>query len=347
MRFCSRHIFVFALLALLAWTGASAQTDTQLTQYWAVQNYFNPAATGTTDFINIRGGTRMQWVGIENAPKSFIVGADSPFKLFGKRFGAGILVNQESIGLFNNLNIGAQISYKLKIFKGVLSIGAQIGYAEQAFKGSEAVLPDGTGEEDSEDGTDPQTRADEIPDEGGSGTGSDSGVPTSDVKGSAMDLGFGIHFTHKYFWASLSGTHLLEPTVSMNADGTGEKSYEGKLSRMLYFMAGSNIPIKNTLFEVQPSVLLRTDFDMFQADITARVRFKKMFSAGIGYRTNDAVSVMLGAEFKNFFIGYSYDYSTSALSKVSNGSHEIFVSYKVKLNLGEKNKNKHKSIRIM
>ena len=53
------------------------------------------------------------------------------------------------------------------------------------------------------------------------------------------------------------------------------------------------------------------------------------------------------AEYKNFFIGYSYDYATSAISKVSNGSHEVFVTYNVKLDLKEKNKNKHKSIRIM
>ena len=343
MKFSSRHIILLVLMTITAWSIALAQSDTQLTQYWAVQNYFNPAATGTTDFINIRGGTRMQWVGIDNAPKTFIAAADSPFKLFGKRFGGGILVNQESIGLFSNLNIGAQLSYKIKLFKGILSIGAQIGYAEQAFKGSEAVLPDGTGAEDTEGG-----EAGPEGNPGGTGgTGTDSGVPTSDVKGSAFDLGFGIHFTHKYFWAALSGTHILEPTMKLNADGMEDKSYEGKLGRMLYFMGGSNIPIKNTLFEIQPSVLLRTDFDIFQADITARVRYKKMFSAGIGYRTNDAVSIMLGAEFKNFFIGYSYDYPTSAISKVSSGSHEIFVSYNLKLNLGEKNKNKHKSIRIM
>ena len=56
---------------------------------------------------------------------------------------------------------------------------------------------------------------------------------------------------------------------------------------------------------------------------------------------------MLAVEIKNFFVGYSYDYAISDISKVSNGSHEIFAGYKLKLNLGDKNKNKHKSIRIM
>ena len=74
---------------------AMAQADAQFTQYWAVQNYYNAAATGTSDFINIRGGTRQQWVGIEGAPKSFLVTAESPFKFLGKRFGAGLIMHQE------------------------------------------------------------------------------------------------------------------------------------------------------------------------------------------------------------------------------------------------------------
>ena len=101
------------------------------------------------------------------------------------------------------------------------------------------------------------------------------------------------------------------------------------------------------LFEIQPSIFAKTDAKFFQGEATLRVRYKKFISGGIGYRYKDAVSLMIGAELKNFFLGYSYDYATSAISKVSSGSHEVFLNYNVKLNLGEKNKNKHKSIRLM
>lgn len=112
-------------------------------------------------------------------------------------------------------------------------------------------------------------------------------------------------------------------------------------------MAGSNIPIKNTLFEIQPSVMVKSDFTFTVAEATARVRYNKFLTAGLGYRYNDAVSLILGAEYKDFFIGYSYDYSISEISKASNGSHEIWAGYKLKLDLGEKNKHRHKNIRIM
>ena len=68
--------FVAFVAMLAAAIPSSAQGDAQFTQYWAVPAYYNPAATGTVDFIRIRGGARLQWLGIENAPRSFLGSAD-------------------------------------------------------------------------------------------------------------------------------------------------------------------------------------------------------------------------------------------------------------------------------
>lgn len=94
-------------------------------------------------------------------------------------------------------------------------------------------------------------------------------------------------------------------------------------------------------------MLVRTDFSNFSAEVTMRATYNKFISFGVGYRYKDAVSAMIAAEFKNFFLGYAYDYPTSAISKASTGSHEIVAGYRIKLNYGEKNKNKQRSIRIM
>ena len=320
------NIAVLLVTLFVGTNPVSAQVDTQLSQYWAMPAYYNPAATGRTDFIHIMGGTRLQWVGIHNAPRSFLVGADMPFKLFNKRFGVGVIVQQESLGLFSNMNCGAQVSYKLKLFKGELSVGLQVGLFDQKFRGSDVKLP--SGDDFHQD--------------------ADDAIPENDLHGTAFDLNIGAFYTHKWFWAGLSVTHVTEPTVSLNTEeGASESLFESQAGRMLYFMAGSNIPIKNTLFEIQPSLNVKTDFSTVQPEVTARVRYNKFLSGGVGYRYNDGVTIQLGAEFKNFFVGYSYDYPTSAISKVSSGSHEVFVGYNVKLNLSDKNKNKHKSIRIM
>lgn len=308
---------------------ASAQVDAQLTQYWSMPTYYNSAYAGQIDYIRIRGAARMQWIGIERAPRSFQGVVDMPIKLNKKsRLGVGVNVMQESIGLFDNLFISAQAAYRFNALKGTFSIGVQPGYYNVKFRGTDVVIPEG------DDYHQP----------------TDEAIPTMDVVGNAFDLGVGVSYHHKYFSVGVSCLHLLEPTVDLDKETAAETEtaqYSTTLPRQLYFMADGNIPLKNSLFSLQPSMLLRTDFVNFSADVTMRATWNNFLSFGLGYRYNDGVSAMIGAEFKNVFLGYAYEYPTSAIARASSGSHEITIGYKVKLNLGEKNKNKHRSIRIM
>lgn len=305
-----------------------AQSDAQLTQYYEVPSYYNAGAIGMSDLLRIRGGMRMQWVGIDNAPRNFVATADMPVRLLGKRLAVGVVMNQGSMGLYRSMNLSARLAYHQPLFKGRLSIGLGAGFVDQSFKGSEVVLPD---DDDYHQG-------------------SDDAIPTNDIRGNTLDLGVGLFYTHKCFWAGVSVNHLNNPTVSLNADSgadSNESNYEFTIGRTVYFMAGSNITIKNTLLEVIPSVLVKSDFTFTTGEVTARVRYNKFLSAGIGYRYKDAVSLILAAELKGFYVGYSYDYATTAISKASSGSHELIAGYSLKLDFSEKNRNKHKSIRIM
>ncbi|MDE6810871.1 MAG: PorP/SprF family type IX secretion system membrane protein [Muribaculaceae bacterium] len=333
MTILQRHILIAStallfFVALCVPQRAAAQSEPQLSQYWAVPAYYNPAATGTSDFVRIRGAAKLQWLGIENAPKTFLGAADSPFRIGSKRIGAGVNFSQQGIGLFSNLQFNIQASYKLRIFKGTLSIGVQGGYYNSKFKGSEIYIPDDDDYHQS----------------------GDTSLPSQDLTGNAFDFSAGLHYTHKYFSVGASVLHILEPTVKLNIDGSGTSDtheYETSLPRMAYFTFDSNIPIKNTLFEVQPSLLVRTDFASFGAEITARARFNKFISFGVGYRWKEAAIAMLAAEYRNFFLGYAFDYPLSAINKASSGSHEIIAGYSLKLDFSGKNKNKHRSIRIM
>lgn len=316
---------LIALAALAAALPATAQVDAQLTQYWAVPAYYNPAATGTIDFIHISAGSRLQWLGIKRAPMSFMALADMPFKFLNRRWGAGVVVKHESMGLYRSLNAAIQGAYKKKMLGGTLSVGIQVGLLNETFKGTEI----------------------EIPENDEAHSSADEAIPNTDVTGNAFDLAAGVHFARKKWWVSASVTHINQPEVRLKTQGDEENIYELVAGRNYYFAAGCNIPIKNTLFELQPSVFAKTDFQFWQAEVTARVRYNKFLSGGVAYRYNDAVSIMIGAEFKNVFLGYSYDYPVSAISKATKGSHELFVSYNVKLDMGEKNKNKHRSVRIM
>lgn len=324
---------IIGLCACLVWFAlpSRAQTDPALTQYFQAPTFFNPSAAGQTDLLRIRAGSRLQWLGIEGAPRDFMATGDIPFRLANRRWGGGAVLMQESIGLFRTLSIGAQLSARQKVGKGLLSLGLQVSYLNQQFKGSEVYIPDDDDYHES----------------------NDEGIPTIDVTGQGVDLGLGIAFSHKWIDLGVSCTHLLQPTLKLRREGdhgsggSDDQTFEFTFPRTLYFTAQSNIPIKNTLFEVLPSVMLRSDLKTVQADITARVRWRKFLTVGLAYRTQDAVSVLLEGEIKGFTLAYSYDYATSAIMRASSGSHEVWVGYSLKLNFGEKNRNRHKSIRLM
>lgn len=325
------RIYILMIAGALA-LGAAAQTDAQFTQFWAVPSFYNPAAVGRTDNLRIAGAGRLQWVGIDNAPLSFAAVADMPFKLGNQRLGTGLLVNQESQGLYSSFNIDAQIGYKLRKFGGEWTVGLGLGIYDQSFKGSEVYLP---GDDDYHES-------------------GDDAIPTTDIHGTGLDISAGIWYEHRLFHAGIGLTHANSPTVSMVAEGAGgpsgtggERKFTFTARRTLYFTGGCNIPLKNTLFELTPRVMVESDFNFTGAEIMAMARWRQMVSFGLGYRTAGAVCAALGVEIKNFHIGYSYDYATNALHSATSGSHEITLGYSMHLDLGEKNRHRHKSVRLM
>lgn len=308
---------------------ARAQSDPQFSQYWALPSYYNPGAPGQSDFVHIRGAARMQWVGIKNAPRSFALTGEMPFKLMDKRIGLGASVTQESLGLFSNFTAGIQGAYRFKLGKKCfLGAGVQLGMFNSKFSGTDVYIPDN---DDYHNPNDPS-------------------IPNQDLTGTAFDLGLGAWFVHPAIQAGISAQHLLNPSVSMRQEGSdtgGAQEYKTELGRMLYLMVIGNIGLKNTLIELQPSLFAKTDFKMWSAEITCRATYNKFVFGALGYRYNDGLVISAGVEIKNFYVGYAYDLPLSAIGKASSGSHELVAGYRLKLDLSGKNKNKHRAVRLM
>lgn len=313
-----KRYLLLLLLVLPSMVRLRAQDDTQLSQYWAMPSYYNAGAAGIYEKLNLRAATRQQWVGMPGAPKSFLVLADMPLRFLKADHGIGLQLSNDSYGLFKTTSFGIQYAYKVKLWGGQLSLGLQLGLISQIFDGTEVFIPESDYHQQTDDA-----------------------IPTSEVQGTAFDVGFGVYYTHKYFYAGLSSTHLSKPAISF------DENYEGSITRAYYFIAGGNIPLRNALYEVQPSMMVKTTFQMTQAELTLRLRYNRFIWGGLAYRWNEAIIFMAGCEFKNFLLGYSYDYSTSAIQKASSGSHEVFIGYSMKLELSKGKKNKHKSIRIL
>ena len=331
----------------------TAKSDAILNQHWEVPTLLNPAATGDIDFIRARVGGRIDYLGSKDSPKSFFAVADSPFKLMGKRIGAGLVVNSMSYDLFRNLSVEAQGSYKLKIKNSTLSIGVQIGYFHTKFKGSEFVIYRNPEDSEGIGGDIPGNEGEE----GGEGEianpndGPDvNDYPTQDVGGGTFDLGVGVRFEHPKFYVGVSGLHLTNSSMKLKKDQeeiTDTRYMESKLPMRVYFDAGGNIAINNSLISLQPSLLVGTDFKDFEGIVEMRATYNNRVTFGLDYRWNRAAGVVAGLMVKDFYVGYSWEYDYSMHPKGSTGNHELVLGYRFKLDLGGKNTFSHRSIRIM
>jgi len=320
-----KRLLAATTLAVVVALGAMAQADAAFSHAWLARSYYNPAAAGEVNYIHLTLGSRMQWVDFRHAPMTFYLTGDMPYKLLGQRLGLGVKAEFERIGLYTNTRIGAQVAYKRKLGKNMsLSIGVQPGVFSQTFRGKEVIR---SADENHE--------------------GNDQAVPNNDVSGTSFDANVGIFFSHPKFWAGFAVTHVTAPSIELKMSRESIDYYEFNVNRGYYFSAGGNIPINNTLFDIQPSGMFASAGKDWTAQIATMLRYNRMFNVGVGYRYKDAVTAFIGVNLKDAYIGYAYDYPVSAISKATFGSHEVFVTYNVKLENREKNKNKQKCVRIM
>lgn len=321
-----KRLLTAVVLAMAMTLGALAQADVAFSHFGKAQTYYNPAAAGNLNAIHLTLGSRMQWVDIKHAPMSFFLTADMPRKLLEQRWGVGVKAEFERIGLYTSTRIGAQVAWKRKLGKSTLSVGVQPGIFSQAFRGDSVFVPTG--------------------DEYHSG-GVDEAIPQQTVSGTVFDANVGVFFSHPKFWVGASVTHVTAPTIELKASREALQIYSFEVSRGYYFMGGGNIPINNTLFEIQPSGMFAMYKKAWTAQVAAILRYNRLLNIGAGYRYKDAVTAFIGVNLKDAYIGYAYDYPVSAISKATFGSHEVFITYNVKLESNEKNKNKQKCVRIM
>lgn len=310
-----RRIIIITALLLLTVNVARAQYDPSYSHYFSMEPSFNPASVGKENVLNVVGAYALDLAGFEHNPNTFYVGADMPLYFLKNYHGVGLSMLNDKIGLFTHQRIAGQYAFRFKLFGGRLAAGIQAGLLMEKFDGSKL---------DVEDSNDPA-------------------LPSSEVSGNSLDLGFGLYYTHKNWYAGASVQHITAPQIDL-----GETN-EFKVDPSYYLTAGYNIKLRNPLISIPTSTLVRYDGVSWRGDITARVVYKndkKMLYGGVSYSPTNSVTALIGGSFHGINIGYSYEVYTSAINP-GNGSHELFVSYQTDINLQKKGRNKHKSVRFL
>ncbi len=279
----------------------------------------NPGYAGSQGMLSAGVLNRQQWMGFEGNPKTTFFSVHTPVKPFGIASGVGLTFMDDRLGFEENMGINLNYAYRMDLGVGNLGIGISLGLLSKTLKG-EWSIPDS---------------------EFHFSAGQDPAIPGAEESGMGFDMGFGAFFNTENFYVGLASTHLFEPTIDYGL------SAKTDLARHYYLSSGYNIQLPNPIFEIQPSILAKSDGASFQLDVNASVIYNKKFWGGVSYRLGDAVVFMAGMEMTNGMrVGIAYDFTTSAIAQYSNGTVEFMLSYSLEVG-SEKASQKYRSVRFL
>lgn len=287
-----RHTLLICLAALV--TTASGQQLPQLTQYQFNDYVFNPASAGSRPFLELRSGHRYQWVGIQDAPRTFTFSGTAPV---GEKMGLGGYLFTDIVGPTRRTGIQFSYAYHLRLTTDIkLSLSVSAGLLQFLIDGSKIQFHD-------------------------------PGDPVMDdqLRGELMpDAKFGFYLYDERFWFGATAPQLFRNKVRFLDHATETLS---RMEDHYYVMGGYRFSLGED-WRLEPSFLLKyTSPVPVKLDLNATVRYKDAFWFGAGYRTNDAYAAMVGYWLKKTFqFGYSYDIISSNLRNYSTGTHEVMLA---------------------
>lgn len=328
---------VVVITALILYpTIGSAQIDYRFTQFYQNPLPVNPAFSGIEDFVDIKVGYRTQWAGFENSPTYMFASANMAFKVspgneykhrgvrlfeseaynsierdegFGyrksRRHGLGIYVMQNTDGGFSNSTAFLNYAYHLNLTNQLVwSVGAAVGYEYNKFdpSGISVLNPD----------VDATYQA----------------YLKGDNQKSSVNFNLGTVIYHKQIfigYSVLNASKLLIP---------GTNKIYNELSNPLTHNIQFGFRYRKWRYGylISPYLMVNLRKDQPIEVIGAlRMRYHDTFWGGVQYTLLGAVGLSAGFYLTpNVALNYGYEFPTSKISRVTTGSHEIILAFKLK-----------------
>ena len=290
---------VLLLILGLSTLEGHAQQDPQYTQYMYNMNIVNPAYAGSRGTLSLGLLGRLQWVGIEGAPKTATMAVHAPL---GKNLGAGFSAIVDRHGPVKETNVFADLSYTIITSEeGRLAFGLKGGVTFFDVGLISLELPQ------TAPGVDP--------------------LFADNINETLPNFGAGVFYYTNKFYIGLSAPNLLETKHLEKDNGTISKASE----KMHYFgTMGYVFNISETL-KFKPSVMAKVvSGSPLSIDANANFLFNDRLEVGLGYRFGDSVVGLINfGVTKDLRLGFAYDYTTTNLGNYNDGTYEFFLQYDV------------------
>ncbi|MEP7320366.1 MAG: PorP/SprF family type IX secretion system membrane protein [Saprospiraceae bacterium] len=301
-------IFIFCLHL-----SSEGQESSQYTLYMLQKYALNPAYAGLESSLSITGGVRTQWQELPGAPASKIIQAHLP--LYALKGGGGIKLEQESFGAEKTTRALVSYNYVYQSNIGLFSGALGVGFIQKSFDGSLLKTPQGKYE-------------------GGLIFHQDDILFNTTLNGLVPQLVAGLYFAQDQLEVGISFENFHSPVIDFNH---GNTTYQIRPRTNLY--VEYNLEYSENL-TLAPSILIKSDFQKVQTDISALATINQKLYAGIGFRgyssnTIDALSFMAGLRInENLKILYGFDVTLSSLNVAQQGSHELMLNYNLNKKIG-------------
>jgi type IX secretion system PorP/SprF family membrane protein len=270
-----------------------AQQIPQYSQYMLNDYILNPAMTGQHDYWEVKSNNRLNWIGITDAPRTFILSAHGPFRKHNMGMGGSVFA--DITGPTSRVGFYLSYAYHLKLSKSLkLGMGLSLGLLQYRIDGTKVTLREN----------------------------GDPVFPNQMMTVYTADATFGINLKHKNFNFGISLPQIIGNDLKFL-----ENQEETRSSLARHYMAMGGYTFRVGDFGIMPNVLVKYVHPVPpQFDAGVKFDWRDQFWIGASYRHDDAVSFLGGLAYKDFLlIAYSYDLSTSNLNNYSNGSHELMV----------------------
>jgi len=279
-----------ALVSLLIFGHtAFGQIESMYSMYRFNPQIVTPAQAGSTATSEVTVMNRQQWLGIEGAPKTYVLTGNFKFK---QQSGLGVNVLFDQAGPLKIMTVSGDYAYHTKINEAWnFSGGIRAGFASLNLDFSGMAL----------------THSD------------DALFATNRSSGLKFNTGWGLRISKgDGFFVSVSQPRILKYDL-----GSGYKDVA-----YFYSMVGTKVKASDKI-TLYPSMLFRTAGNAplsWDANVTANLNGK--FDVGLNYRHQDSWGVRAGVQAtQKLYVGYVFELPTSQLSRVGVQSHEIALRY--------------------
>ena len=294
MKTINKTLLTFLLTTLFS-IDLWAQQDIMVSQQIFSRMNINPAGTGNMKNIDAFLLGRLQWLGVDNTPKTALLNVG--YYNEGLRSSFGLTTNYDNIGIGNSqTTVDAVYAYHLDLSeKYILSLGLSAGMNIGSFDPYANDLRD----------AEPDLS---------------SYVKDKETEISP-DINIGAELSSKRLMFGLSVTHLLEsePTTF-------------KRGRHIYAYGRCLIPLNQEL-DLAPMVSYIHQHQVNEAEIGSTLFIKRTFWGGLTWKPDlkhitdmSIMCVNLGMEVNIFRIGYAYSLNMGSANNLPSNTHEILLS---------------------